>query len=162
LSKPGGGYSSCRSSNHYNVTLAIDFASEVSETVEGQLWQAMRGLEESSLLLLEIGKHFKEIGRAGDAEAFLSRAKEVKERAQIVHDSVLRQKLISGDLKFDRRKTPIEAGSVTPKGNEKLQATVKRLSRYQLNVYSAFWFFLDRRIIVICRANAVSLTVCTA
>ena len=84
--------------------LLIDFASEVSETVEGQLWQAMRGLEESNLLLLEIGKHFKEIGRAGDAEAFLRRAKEVKERAQIVHDSVLRQKLISGDLKFDRRK----------------------------------------------------------
>ena len=84
--------------------LLIDFASEVSETVEGQLWQAMRGLEESNLLLLEIGKHFKEIGRAGDAEAFLRRAKEVKERAQIVHDSVLRQKLISGDLKFDRKK----------------------------------------------------------
>jgi len=60
----------------------------------------MRGLEESNLLLVEIGKHFKEIGRAGDGEVFLRRAKEVKERAQIVHDSVLSQKLISADLEI--------------------------------------------------------------
>ena len=78
--------------------------SEVSETVEGQLWQAMRGLEESNLLLIEIGKHSKEIGRADDAEVFLRRAKEVKERAQIVHDSVLNQKLISADLRFETPK----------------------------------------------------------
>jgi two-component system chemotaxis response regulator CheB len=98
----------CHTGHAFTISALL---SEVSETVEGQLWQAMRGLEESNLLLLEIGKHFKEIGRPQDAEVFLTRAKEVKKRAQIVHDSVLSQKLISGDLKFDRKKN-IDIGRV--------------------------------------------------
>jgi two-component system, chemotaxis family, protein-glutamate methylesterase/glutaminase len=85
----------CHTGHAFTISALL---SEVSESVESLLWQAMRGLEESNLLLEEMGKRFEQAGRSAAAHALLRKAKEVKKQARVVHDSVMKQELISGDL----------------------------------------------------------------
>jgi two-component system, chemotaxis family, protein-glutamate methylesterase/glutaminase len=86
--------------------------SEVSESVEELLWQAMRGLEETNMLLNSIAQHFESTGRNDAAKLLLARATQIKRQARLVHDSVLHQQLLSGDIAWpsDDRKYS------TPKG----------------------------------------------
>lgn len=91
---------------------------DVSVSVEDLLWQAMRGLEESNMLLIEMGTHFGTTGRPEIAQTFFEKAKEIKSQARVVHESVLKQQLISGDLRFEKinnaRKQHRKSGSRTP------------------------------------------------
>lgn len=88
----------CHTGHAFTISALL---SEVSESVEELLWQAMRGLEESNMLMVELGKYFEEAEPAA-AEVFFKKAEELKSRARIVHDSVLKQELVSGDLRFDK------------------------------------------------------------
>jgi len=77
--------------------------SEVSESVEDMLWQAMRGLEETNMLLTELGQHFDEHHKEGTAaSAFFSKAKMLKEQARVVYESIFSHELLSGDLRFKK------------------------------------------------------------
>ncbi len=87
----------CHTGHAFTISALL---SEVSETVEDQLWQAMRGLEETNMLLIEFANFFQE-KRPDIAQVFIRRAEEVKQRARTVHDSVFKQRLISGDLQFE-------------------------------------------------------------
>jgi two-component system chemotaxis response regulator CheB len=89
----------CHTGHAFTINALL---SGVSEAVEDQLWQAMRSLEESNLLLNEMAKRFSETKRSDIAAIFTRRAAKVKQQAQIVHDSVLKQKLVSGDLRFEK------------------------------------------------------------
>jgi two-component system, chemotaxis family, protein-glutamate methylesterase/glutaminase len=91
----------CHTGHAYTISALL---SEVSETVEHLLWQSMRGLEETNLLLNEMGTHFKESGLQKLAQALFSKAKEIKKRARVVHESVLKQELISGEISFKTKK----------------------------------------------------------
>jgi two-component system chemotaxis response regulator CheB len=64
----------------------------------------MRGLEETNLLLNEMGMQFKESRLQKLAQALFSKAREVKKRARVVHESVLNQELISGEIPFETKK----------------------------------------------------------
>jgi two-component system, chemotaxis family, protein-glutamate methylesterase/glutaminase len=87
----------CHTGHAFTINALL---SEVSENVEDLLWQGMRGLEESTMLLTEMAKRFEDNGRQDIARKFFKKAKEIKKRSKIVHDSVLAQELISGDLRF--------------------------------------------------------------
>jgi hypothetical protein len=57
------------------------------------------------MLLEHLGKHFKEAKDTENAELFFSKSRDVKDRAQVIHDSVLRTENLSEDIqKRQRRK----------------------------------------------------------
>ena len=73
--------------------------SELTTSVEEKMWQAMRGLEETTMLLKKIGKHFKKQGHAGLARIFVTKSKMTADKAQIIHDSVFTHELLSEDIR---------------------------------------------------------------
>jgi two-component system chemotaxis response regulator CheB len=70
----------------------------ITKTVEERLWDGMRGMEETNMLLKHLGEHYKKAGNSKMANRFFRKAKEIAKRARIIHDSVLTQQLLSEDV----------------------------------------------------------------
>ena len=64
----------------------------------------MRGLEETKMLLHNIGMHFSETLQTAVAELFFSKADQTGRQARVVHESILKHESLSGDLQFERKK----------------------------------------------------------
>jgi two-component system chemotaxis response regulator CheB len=54
---------------------------DLMETIDEQLWQTIRGLQEASMLLEHIGRHLQENGGSAPAEDFLAKARELNLRS---------------------------------------------------------------------------------
>ncbi|SDY81121.1 chemotaxis protein CheB [Hymenobacter psychrophilus] len=87
----------CHTGHAYTVSALL---SEVTESVESLLYQSLRGLEETQLLLQNLGAHFQTEKQAEVAALFLRKAAETGQRARLVHDSILQHEALSGDLQF--------------------------------------------------------------
>lgn len=61
----------------------------VGESVEDTLWQAVRGLQESAMLLEHMGRSLADAGQAAVADAFLDKAREAHEQADAVRRAAL-------------------------------------------------------------------------
>ena len=94
----------CHTGHAYTVSALL---SEVTESVESMLYQAMRGLEETKMLLHNIGMHFTETLQTGVAELFFRKADQTGQQARVVHASILKQEALSGDLQFEKNKLPL-------------------------------------------------------
>jgi two-component system chemotaxis response regulator CheB len=82
---------------------ASTLLANLSESVEEMHWQAMRGMEETNILLLNIAKHLRELGHRKQAAIFFSKSEDASHRVRIIHDSVFRQEQYSEDIRFDRK-----------------------------------------------------------
>ncbi len=91
----------CHTGHAYTVSALLG---EVTQSVESLLYQSMRGLEETKMLLENLGKHFAADGQPAVADVFFRRAKQVGRQAHVVHDSILKQEALSGDLQFQQKK----------------------------------------------------------
>jgi two-component system chemotaxis response regulator CheB len=91
----------CHTGHAYTVSALL---SEVTESVESMLYQSMRGLEETQMLLQNLGHHFAEDLQQTVAALFFRKADETGHQARIVHESILKHESISGDLQFERKK----------------------------------------------------------
>jgi two-component system chemotaxis response regulator CheB len=87
----------CHTGHAYTIRALL---SEVTESVEHMLWQAMRGLEETNLLLNKMGDHLKESGHPELAQLFFNKAKKVATQARVVHENVFKHDNLSGDFPF--------------------------------------------------------------
>ncbi len=76
---------------------------EVTRSVEDMLWQSMRGMEEVSMLLQTIEKHFRDSGDRKAATKFKDKAADASHRARIIHDSVFKQEQFSEDIRHEKR-----------------------------------------------------------
>ncbi|WP_051359890.1 chemotaxis protein CheB [Adhaeribacter aquaticus] len=85
----------CHTGHAYTISTLL---SEVTESVESTMTQAMRGLEETNMLLDHLAKHFEEVKKPEMAELFYAKAQEVNKQARQIHDSIFRHQLLSGDL----------------------------------------------------------------
>jgi two-component system chemotaxis response regulator CheB len=92
----------CHTGHAYTASSLL---ADLSKSVEETLWQAMRGLEETTLLLKQIGEHFKKEGRKDAAAIFIKKASMTTRRARVIHDSVFKQELLSEDLRHPKPKT---------------------------------------------------------
>jgi two-component system, chemotaxis family, protein-glutamate methylesterase/glutaminase len=54
---------------------------DLMETIDAQLWQTIRGLQEASMLLEHIGRHMQENGGSMQAEVFLAKARELNQQS---------------------------------------------------------------------------------
>ncbi|GAB3637949.1 chemotaxis protein CheB [Hymenobacter arcticus] len=91
----------CHTGHAYTVSALL---SEVTESVESLLYQAMRGLEETKMLLQNLGHHFADNLQEAVATLFFSKADQTGRQARIVHESILKHESLSGDLQFERNK----------------------------------------------------------
>ena len=87
----------CHTGHAYTVSALL---SEVTESVESMLYMAMRGLEETQMLLHNLGMHFTESHQPEVAELFFRKADQTGQQARVVHASILRHESLSGDLRF--------------------------------------------------------------
>jgi two-component system chemotaxis response regulator CheB len=69
----------------------------VTENIEDSLWSAIRGVEESIMLLNHLGDHFAEINQTKLAAMYFKKAKEAEQRARFVRQAVLSHERLSKD-----------------------------------------------------------------
>jgi two-component system, chemotaxis family, protein-glutamate methylesterase/glutaminase len=74
---------------------------ELTESVEGALWNAVRSVEESSLLMEHMAAHARGAGDAGLASAFERKAVEARRRAELVRRAGMEHDAVSGDTLVD-------------------------------------------------------------
>ncbi|HEX8659843.1 MAG TPA: chemotaxis protein CheB, partial [Hymenobacter sp.] len=91
----------CHTGHAYTISALL---SEVTQSVESMLYQSMRGLEETKMLLQKIGEHFASSNQPSVADLFFRRSAQTGKQARVVHDSILEQELLSGDLQFKKKK----------------------------------------------------------
>jgi two-component system chemotaxis response regulator CheB len=91
----------CHTGHAYTVSSLL---SEVTQSVESMLYQSMRGLEETKMLLDHLGTHFQAENQADVANLFFEKANETGRRARVVHDSIHQHEALSGDLQFYPKK----------------------------------------------------------
>ena len=72
----------------------------VTKSTEEKLWEAMRAMEEVTMLLNRVGDQYKKIGNSAASKQFKQKAKEISDRARVIHDSVFTQELMSEDMRF--------------------------------------------------------------
>lgn len=95
----------CHTGHAYTASSLL---ADLSKSVEETLWQAMRGLEETTLLLNQISDHFKNHDLQDAARIFAAKADMTTKRARVIHDSVFKQEILSEDLRHGKpnRKKP--------------------------------------------------------
>ena len=91
----------CHTGHSFSASVLL---AGLTESVEDTLWQAMRGLEETTMLLQHIGEHIMDAGDHKVAEEFLKKANSTAQRARVVHDSVFKNDRLSKDLRYKKLK----------------------------------------------------------
>lgn len=82
----------CHTGHAYSLnTLLVD----VTKSIDSTLWDALRTIEESELLMSHLAGHLREQGQDGAAETVLQKAREARERAKIVRKLVLNHEILS-------------------------------------------------------------------
>jgi two-component system chemotaxis response regulator CheB len=91
----------CHTGHAYSVDSLL---AEITEGVEDSLWNAIRSIEESLLLLRHMAEH---LGGANGhtADEFLARAQEAQRRADLVRQAVMTQEQLSVADVIDNRET---------------------------------------------------------
>jgi two-component system chemotaxis response regulator CheB len=69
--------------------------SSLTENIEESLWSAIRGVDESIMLLNHIGDHFAEANQGNLAAKFFQKAKEAQNRNELIRHAVLDHELLT-------------------------------------------------------------------
>lgn len=92
----------CHTGHAYTLNSLL---SEVTQSVENLLYQSMRGLEETKLLLQRLGERFTVEKQPHVAQVFFRKSEQIGKQARVIHKSILKHEALSGDLQFERKKT---------------------------------------------------------
>jgi two-component system, chemotaxis family, protein-glutamate methylesterase/glutaminase len=69
----------------------------VTESIEESMWNAIRGIEESIILLNHLGKHFAESDQPNLAALYFKKAHEAQDRADLIREAVMNHEHLSKD-----------------------------------------------------------------
>jgi two-component system chemotaxis response regulator CheB len=69
----------------------------VTESIEDSLWNAIRGIEESIMLLNHMGEHFSESNQTSLAMLYFQKAREASRRADIIRQAIFNHERLSID-----------------------------------------------------------------
>jgi two-component system chemotaxis response regulator CheB len=92
----------CHTGHAYSVDSLL---AEITEGVEDSLWNAIRSVEESVLLMRHMAEHLGETENDHTAEKFLARAQEAQRRADLVRQAVMTWEQSSVANVIDTRET---------------------------------------------------------
>ena len=84
----------CHTGHAYSADTLL---ATVTENIENSLYSAMRGVEESIMLLNHLGDHFAETNQRKLAALYFQKAQESESRAQFVRQAVLSHEHLSND-----------------------------------------------------------------
>lgn len=84
----------CHTGHAYSADALVESA---TEQVENRLWTAVRSLDETVLLLNQLGEEFAKNGDTRAAEFCFSRAREAYERSQPIREAALRAQPVTAD-----------------------------------------------------------------
>lgn len=84
----------CHTGHAYSAEALI---TALAEKIEESLYNAMRGIDESIILLNHFGDHFAEANQSKLAALYFNKAKEAEERVQLVRKAALAQQQLSRD-----------------------------------------------------------------
>jgi two-component system, chemotaxis family, protein-glutamate methylesterase/glutaminase len=84
----------CHTGHAYTDSALLE---AVMESSGAMLWQVIRSLEESAMLLNHMGRHLQQAGDAARAEIFIEKARELEKRSSAFHADVLNHESLSGD-----------------------------------------------------------------
>ena len=76
---------------------ADSLLASITENIEDSLYNAMRGIEESMMLLNHVGDHFAEANHPKLAALYFQKAKEAQKRVQLVREVVLSHEQLDND-----------------------------------------------------------------
>lgn len=82
----------CHTGHAYSIDSLM---SSLSEKIEDNLYGAIRGMDESILLLNQLGDHFAELNQLKLAAVYFRKAMEIKEQSVIIRDAVHGQQYLS-------------------------------------------------------------------
>ncbi|MEP6683838.1 MAG: chemotaxis protein CheB [Parafilimonas sp.] len=82
----------CHTGHAYS---ADSLLASISEKIEDSLYSAIRGMEESIMLLNHIGDHYAEANHSRLAALYFQKAKEVQERSDTVRAAILNNEFLS-------------------------------------------------------------------
>ena len=90
----------CHTGHAYSLnTLLV----EVTKAIDNSLWDTLRTIEESQLLMCHIADHLNEAEETETAEQVVLKSAEAKERAKAVRKLVLNNEILSQEkLSFDK------------------------------------------------------------
>lgn len=88
----------CHTGHAYTASSLL---ADLSQSVEEHLWQSMRAMEEMSLLLNEISKHFEKTDNKTAVALFSSKAEFNSRQAQLIHDTIFTQEQYSEDFRLE-------------------------------------------------------------
>lgn len=88
----------CHTGHGYTTSTLL---ASVTKSTEEKLWEAMRAMEEANMLLSKVADQYKKIGNSAASKQFQQKAKEMGDRARVIHDSVFSQELLSEDIRFN-------------------------------------------------------------
>lgn len=91
----------CHTGHAYTASALL---SGITEAVEDALWQAMKGMEETTLLLNKMAEQFAKAGQATEAKFFKRKADTMADRARIIHESAFSQELLSEEISSKYKK----------------------------------------------------------
>jgi two-component system chemotaxis response regulator CheB len=84
----------CHTGHAYSVDSLL---TSITEKVEDSLWNAIRGVEESVILLNNLGDHFAEINQPKVAALYFKKAQEAESRIKLIRQTVLNHEQLSTD-----------------------------------------------------------------
>jgi two-component system chemotaxis response regulator CheB len=87
----------CHTGHAYTLSSLLG---EVTQSVESLLYQSMRGMEETKLLLQRLGEHFSQNHQPTVAAIFFNKAAQTGTQARVIYDSIVQHEALSGDLQF--------------------------------------------------------------
>jgi len=84
----------CHTGHAYS---ADSLLATVTESIEESLWNSIRGIEESIMLLNHLGEHFSQDDKTTLAMLYFQKAREAQERADIIRQAVFKHEQLSTD-----------------------------------------------------------------
>ena len=90
---------------------ADSLLASITENIEESLWSAVRGVDESIMLLNHMGDHFADVNQPSLAAMFFRKAQEARERNELVRSAVLSHEQLSLDSLREASET---SGDETP------------------------------------------------
>jgi len=92
----------CHTGHAYTTSALL---AGLTEANEEQLWRAMQSVEATTMLLNQFGKHLEDAKQPRIAKLFFKKARENRKWARVIHESVLNQERLSGDLGMGKLRT---------------------------------------------------------
>lgn len=86
----------CHTGHAYTASSLL---AEVTESIESKLWQVLRAMEETTMLLNSIADNFEKLENKESANEFRAKADRLKKRARHIHDSIFDQEQYSEDMR---------------------------------------------------------------